>query len=210
MGKYILFKFLFYLIILIIRAKALIKFIDEDSETYEKREISSIYYEIYDDDGDNEILSYVQGLQNYDISITSNMQYNYRITHDTTYNLSFESDNECKPIYEIGKKIAITSVNDLFIHNCRQDKEISSYDILNVESLFDTVNLPELLIVQFNDIYELRNYLKSRDDEIFSGLCDCKFYNNKLHVTVMIKNSIVNDTTYAIPLDITNSNNFLI
>ncbi|ORX51446.1 hypothetical protein BCR36DRAFT_351230 [Piromyces finnis] len=148
---------LFYLIINSIKVNASIKFINNNIETFEKRETSSIFYEIYDANGNTDLLSYSYAIKNYDISITSSMNYHYNLTQDTTYNLKWESSNKCEPIYEENKKIAVTTTDDLVLHNCYKESDDYTFDILNIKNLYDNViNLPELLIVQFNDIYDIR------------------------------------------------------
>ncbi|OUM65693.1 hypothetical protein PIROE2DRAFT_7280 [Piromyces sp. E2] len=190
---------------MIIRANALIKFIHDNSETYNKRGMSSIYYEIFDNNGISDTLSYIQDINNYDIVISSNMKYKYNITADTAYNLVFESNSKCIPLYEKNKKIAITTIDDMTAHNCTQETYDYIVDVLNIKNLYEQDNLPELLIVQFNDIYDLRNYLQSKDNEIFSNLCNCKYYNNKLRITVMVKHDVINDATHSIPLEISDN-----
>ncbi|KAG4083791.1 hypothetical protein H8356DRAFT_1318628 [Neocallimastix lanati (nom. inval.)] len=116
-----------------------------------------ISYEISDENGDTSFLSYTQPLQNYDISIMPNTSYKYIISEDTAFHVRWRTNETCQPIYDFKKKIAITSVNDIFSHDCKLNVKIYAYDILNFEELYNQDNLPELLIVQFNDVYELRN-----------------------------------------------------
>jgi len=156
MEKYIIKYLLFLFIVIDVNAIVNIKHNHSNPEKLTKKNMPFISYEISDENGDTSFLSYTQPLQNYDISIMPNTSYKYIISEDTAFHVRWRTNETCQPIYDFKKKIAITSVNDIFSHDCKLNVKIYAYDILNFEELYNQDNLPELLIVQFNDVYELR------------------------------------------------------
>jgi len=164
MKENILFKvLLLHLVVIIIKVNGLITYKKDNEDissnpssiSLMKRYMSSIIYLISDYSGDTDLLSFIQPINNYDVSVTPNMKYHYNISKNTSYYLTWESSDKCKPIYEDNKQVAITHINDIISHRCYSEGD----DLLDVEELYNQIELPELLLVQFNDIYELRVYI---------------------------------------------------
>eukprot|EP00833_Pecoramyces_ruminatium_P007031 jgi/Orpsp1_1/1181063/evm.model.c7180000075689.1 len=146
---YLLFFFM------LLKVNAIIKLRNEHpfQQILTKKDMSSIIYETPDINGNEPIISNYQAVQNYDISLMPSLTYNYIISKETAFHVMWKSNETCEPIYDNEKKIAITSINDILEHNCYQSKEDN---FLNVKELYEQDNLPDLLLVQFNDVYELR------------------------------------------------------